>query len=305
MSNPRLAVLMSCHNRRDTTLTCLQKLSQQAVACDIYLVDDGSSDGTSDAVKTQYPAVKLLKGDGNLFWGGGMGLAFAEALKVGYDYYIWLNDDTQLDPNALNHLLSTHHHLTQQGQPNSIVVGSTRDPLAGKWTYGGMVRLSRWRQLNFSPLEPTEEPQACDTMCGNCVLIPHAVAEKVGNIDDDVFTHEFGDWDYGLRARQVGCSVWVAPGYVGTCSQNPVRGTWNDPNLPLSQRFKKADRMKGGLQPDVWKVFAKRHAGPFWYIYWISPYVRLVAASVFKSLEHPSVKNQMRSPHKRNRIGDG
>jgi GT2 family glycosyltransferase len=292
MSQPRLVVLMSCHNRRDTTLTCLEAIYAQDVPCDIYLVDDGSSDGTSEAVRARYWEVKIIPGDGNLFWGGGMQLAFSEALKAGYDFYIWLNDDTKLVPNALSLLLNTHRQLAAQGQPNSIVAGSTRDAVTGQLTYGGMVRLSRWRRLNFSLLTPTEQPQECETMCGNCVLIPHTVAAQVGTIDGDIFTHEFGDWDYGLRARQLGCSVWIAPGYIGTCTNNPLKGTWKDSNLPLVERFKKADKLKGGLQPQVWKEFAQRHAGPFWFIYWVSPYVRLVAASIFKSLEHPTVATQ-------------
>jgi GT2 family glycosyltransferase len=287
MSQPRLAVLMSCHNRRDTTLTCLAAIYTQDIPADIYLVDDGSSDGTSVAVRASYPAVKILQGDGNLFWGGGMQLAFSTALQAGYDFYLWLNDDTKLAPNALRQLLNTH-----QSHPNSIVVGSTQDPISGQLTYGGMVRLSRWRRLNFSLLPPTEQPQECETMCGNCVLIPHSVASRVGTIDGDIFTHEFGDWDYGLRARQLGFSVWIAPGFIGTCSNNPIQGSWKDTNLSLIERFKKADKLKGGLQPLVWQEFARRHAGAFWLIYWASPYVRLVVAAVFKSLEHPAVVTQ-------------
>ena len=287
MSQPRIAVLMSCHNRRDTTLTCLTAIYAQDIPCDIYLVDDGSSDGTSEAVRASYRAVKILQGNGNLFWGGGMQLAFSTALEAGYDFYLWLNDDTKLAPNALRQLLNTH-----QSHPNSIVVGSTQDPISGELTYGGMVRQSRWRRLNFSLLPPTEQAQECETMCGNCVLIPHSVASRVGTIDGDIFTHEFGDWDYGLRARQLGFSVWIAPGFIGTCSNNPLRGSWKDTNLSLIERFKKADKLKGGLQPRVWQEFARRHAGAFWLIYWASPYVRLVVASVFKSLEHPAVAMQ-------------
>ncbi|HAZ44785.1 MAG TPA: glycosyltransferase family 2 protein [Cyanobacteria bacterium UBA11369] len=287
MSQPRLAVLMSCHNRRDTTLTCLAAIYAQDIPSDIYLVDDGSSDGTSAAVSASYPAVKILQGNGNLFWGGGMQLAFSTALAAGYDFYLWLNDDTKLVPNALSQLLNTY-----QSHPNSIVVGSTQDPISRELTYGGMVRQSRWRRLNFSLLPPTEQPQECETMCGNCVLIPHIIASRVGTIDGEIFTHEFGDWDYGLRARQLGFSVWIAPGFIGTCSRNPIKGSWNDPNLSLIERFKKADKLKGGLQPRVWQEFARRHAGAFWLIYWASPYVRLVVASVFKSLEHPAVAIQ-------------
>ena len=70
INNQQLAVLMTCHDRRDITLVCLQTLYQQDAIFDVFLLDDGSSDGTSEAVKQHYPNVKILPGNGNLFWGG-------------------------------------------------------------------------------------------------------------------------------------------------------------------------------------------------------------------------------------------
>jgi GT2 family glycosyltransferase len=270
----KLAVLITCYNRRDKTLTCLQALYQQHVNFDVYLVDDGCSDGTSDAVKQNYPAVKIIKGNGNLFWVGGMWLAFAAALQEGYDYYLWLNDDTLIDPNALTELLNHHCHLTQQGHPDSIIVGSTRDPLTGKPTYGGAMRSKRWYSNKYEFVESTQQLQECDTMYGNCVLIPRSVAEKVGNLDA-AFIHTLGDLDYGLRARKLGCSVWIAPGYIGTCSKNSVRGSWVDTKLPIHERLRKLLQPKG-YPIKAWTVFTKRHSGPFWFIYWFLPYLRAV-----------------------------
>ena len=270
--HPELAVLMTCHNRRDITLTCLQALYQQEVDFEVYLVDDGSSDGTSDAVKASYPNVKILQGDGNLFWVGGMRLAFTEALKDNYDYFLWLNDDTMLEPQALEDLLNIHHDLAKCGHPNSIVVGSTRDPVTGQPTYGGAVQSKLWYTKKFEFVEPGQTPQQCDTMFGNCLLIPNSVAAKVGNIDG-VFIHTMGDLDYGLRARKLGCSIWAAPGFVGTCSRNSIGGSWADTNLSLYKRLKNALQPKA-FPLKAWTVFCKRYSGLFWFIYWFLPYLR-------------------------------
>ena len=274
MKQVKLAILMTCHNRCDITLECLQAIYQQNATFDVYLVDDGSSDGTSDAVRTYYPKVKLIEGNGNLFWVGGMRLAFAEALKYGYDYYLWLNDDTLLEPDALSNLLNTHQLLIQRGYQNSIVVGSVKDPVTGKYTYGGRVRSKRKFSHTFEAVEPAKEPKECDTMQGNVVLIPDVVAGKVGNLDI-AFTHQRGDLDYGLRARKLGCSIWVAPGYIGTCSQNSVSGSWVDTSLPIHKRLQKAFQVKG-FPIQEWTTFTKRHSGSFWFIYWFFPYIRAV-----------------------------
>ncbi len=280
MNNTKLAILIACYNRRDITLACLDALHLQDLTFDVYLTDDGSTDGTSEAVKAYYPEVNILQGNGNLFWGGGTRLAFAEALKADYDYYIWLNDDTLLNPNALSTLLNTHQKLALRDNSKSIVVGSMQDPVTEKNSYGGYVKDS-WRPLKFKLLKPTPEPQECETINGNLVLIPRSVAAIVGNIDE-AFRHMLGDFDYGLRARKLGCLVYIAPGYLGTCSQNNIQGTWMDTNLSLKQRLRKFN-FKGSslLRPDSW-LYARRHGGALWLVYWLRPYIQFVYITLFK-----------------------
>jgi GT2 family glycosyltransferase len=276
-----VAVLMTCHNRRETTLKCLKYVFEQSSQVTIYLVDDGSTDGTSDAVNQSYPEVNIIPGNGSLFWVGGMYLAFSEALNVGHDYYLWLNDDTLLEPHALTHLLSVHRQLEQQGQADSIVVGSTQDARTGKSTYGGAVQTRSWYSNKFEFVEPSAEIQPCDTFFGNCVLISNSVAQAVGNVDR-AFIHTLGDLDYGLRARRLGYSSWVAPGYIATCSRNAVTGSWADLNLSVWQRFQKVTQIKGfPLRP--WTVFTMRHSGVFWFLYWFLPYIRAVVG--YRSLD--------------------
>jgi GT2 family glycosyltransferase len=286
MKSSSIAALLTCHNRKQKTLTCLEALFDQKLSAEvdlhIYLVDDGSTDGTAEAVRQAYPQVRILQGSGNLFWNGGMRQAFAEAIKDDRDYYLWLNDDTLLYPEALDNFLTTSRRLSEQGDIRAIVVGSTQDSETGKLTYGGRVRSSWWHPLKFRLVEPGTTPKPCETMNGNCVLIPRAVVQVVGNLEP-AFTHTAGDIDYGLRARKQGCSLWVAPGYVGTCQQNPLgEHWWEDPNLTLSERLKKMSQPKG-LPLAEWKVVAQRHAGVFWPIYWLLPSVRLLLLSVFGS----------------------
>lgn len=281
-----IAVIMTCHNRREKTLASLETLFNQIlnlkVSIQVFLVDDGSTDGTAEAVYSAYPQVKILHGDGNLFWNRGMHLAFSQALSYGCDYYIWLNDDTLLEPTALTCLLNTYQQLTKLGKPNSIVVGSLCDPVTRITTYGGRWRPSR--RDYFELIEPSEEPKEAETMNGNCVLVPRVVAEAVGSIDN-VFTHHMGDFDYGLRARKLGCSVWVAPGYAGVCSRNfpEAMGIWTERELSIYERLRRLFHPKG-LPPKEWEVFASRHMGYFWLIYWLRPYASLLLKLAFPRL---------------------
>jgi len=275
----RVAVLLTCHNRQTKTLACLDALFQCTLAdqhtLDVFLVDDGCSDGTAAAVNKSYPLVNIIEGDGNLFWNGGMRMAYAAAMDIGFDFYLWLNDDTLLYQNAVQELVSTSHDLQAQHKKNIIVVGSTRDTNDGRLTYGGLIRPSKWKATTFTLLPPRDVPVECDTMNGNCVLVPREIAEVMGNLDPQ-FTHAMGDLDYGLRARNLGFGVWVMPGFAGTCDKNAVANSFNDASLSVVVRLRRMMQSKG-LPPAPWLVFTRRHVGIFWFIYWLWPYVKVIA----------------------------
>jgi GT2 family glycosyltransferase len=281
-----IAVLLTCHNRRQTTLGSLEALHACSLrdghALEVFVVDDGSSDGTAAAVLQSFPAVRLIEGTGELYWNGGMRKAFSSAMQVGYPFYLWLNDDTLLEDDAIERLLSTFERLVSDGQPLSIVVGSTRDARTGELTYGGVVQRSRWHPLRLGLVEPSSVPLSCDTFFGNCVLIPAEVARIVGNLDP-AFTHSMGDADYGFRAHRMGCSMWVAPGFVGTCTQNPKEGAWEDRSLPLRDRWRQFHSPKG-LPPAEWRVILQRQAPVLWPIYLVLTYARLLAGSVLSAV---------------------
>ncbi len=63
-----IAVLLTCHNRRAETLRCLEALLAQDAGASlrVFLVDDGSTDGTGEAVRVSFPQVNVVQGDGSL-----------------------------------------------------------------------------------------------------------------------------------------------------------------------------------------------------------------------------------------------
>ncbi len=236
-----LAVLLTCHNRKDTTLKCLRAILVQSalynVEMSIFLVDDGSIDGTSTAIKSQYPQVTVIKGTGQLFWNGGMRLAFSYALQDSFDYYLWLNDDTVLFPNTINSLIECEKSSHKETGSPSIVIGSTCDHTKQRTTYGGLNQASAWQKTKFKIVHSADEVQSCDTMNGNCVLIPAKIANHVGNIESG-FSHGMGDIDYGLRAKKLGYQILIAPRFQGICERNSCIGSYNDNSLSFSCRMK-------------------------------------------------------------------
>ena len=269
----RVAAVLTVYNRRNLTLACLRSLQAQAASADAridaYVTDDASTDGTAEAIRREFPGTHLMHGDGSLFWNGGMRRAFAAAQAGDYDFYLWLNDDTELDEGALAHLLSTHERLASERTEPVIVVGTTRDPTTGKVTYGGALRRSALQPMNFDVAEPHDVPRQVDTMNGNCVLIPRAVVQRLGNIAPH-YVQKMGDYDYGFRARRAGCTIWSAPGTIGTCATHPPRRT---DQQPLGDELRRLWSTKE-LPPRPWATFCRRWAGPAWPVFFVSPYLR-------------------------------
>ncbi len=224
-----VAVIMACHNRRDTTLRCLSALSaatdcaDSSTRFDLFVTDDGSTDGTAHAILSLYPDATIIRGDGTLYWAAAMALAERRAWHEQPDFLLWLNDDTALAPDAVRTLLTQ-----ARDHPGSIIVGAVVSPRTGTVTYGGRRREGSHPQ-RFSLIGACDRVQAADAFNGNVVLIPADVRARVGPIDD-LFPHAYADDDYSLRARGLGVNIWQAPGILGTCEANttPTRlsGSW-------------------------------------------------------------------------------
>lgn len=283
----RLAVIMTSHNRREKTLECLKALGVSAAAqraeLSGVLVDDGSTDGTAEAVGRAYPWMRIVLGDGSLFWCRGMHRAFETALECSFDYYLWLNDDTMLYEDALSRLLDCAEAQRACARKPVIVVGSTLDKVTGRPTYGGERRQSGWRRSRFVLVQPSDSAQRCDSMDGNIVLIPADAARLVGNLDP-MFEHAMGDTDYGLRASKLGVEIWVAPGVHGTCALNPVGNTFVDPRLPFLTRWRLLLSRKG-LPWRSWLTFTRRHTGICWPLFFLWPYARTVMSGAVHAVK--------------------
>lgn len=234
-NNPVLRVwcVMACHNRRSKTLNCLRSvLAQHArdVELGILLVDDGSIDGTSDAVRSCYPQVQIVPGTGSLYWGGAMRLGISSALKHRPDFIWMVNDDVEFESDALDRQLSV-----ARSSPGTWVAGATRQPASSQTTYSGYVRSGRLRP-RIRMVEPSDGTQVIDFGPANSLLLPASDYAALGGIDTR-FPHGYGDLDFTRRASKARRQLILAPRHVGTCAANPLP-LWPDASAPLVDRIR-------------------------------------------------------------------
>jgi GT2 family glycosyltransferase len=273
----KVVALLTCHNRKDLTLRCLEAFFSQtfrasAPRLEAIVVDDGSTDGTGEAVRAEFGSARVIAGDGTLYWARGMQLAESRAIPERPDFLLWLNDDVTLDPTALDRLLGTAATC-----PDAIVVGALLDSETRLVTYSGVLQ-SRWHPLRVRLVEPGDRPLEADTFNGNVVLVPRLVSERVGSIDGG-FSHSQADFDYGLRARQAGFRVVVAPGTFGTCRRSGQQGTFNDTTLSLGRRWQLVQSATG-LPMRSHARYLRRHGGRLWPLFWVAPYVKLAVSAL-------------------------
>ena len=247
-----IAVLLTVFNRKEKTLKCLENLYCQelpdTVKMYVYLTNDGCTDGTPEAVASQFPQVHIINADGNLYWNRGMYTAWEAAAKTfDYDYYLWLNDDTFVYTDMLESLLS----LGENYDGKAIIVGATISTDHKRVTYGG------WH--NGKLIEPNGQPVEADCINGNIVLVPRSVYRVLGNLDY-YFTHSKGDFDYGMRAKKKGIKMYVAGKYLGECDLHESLDKWCNPEVPFNQRWKALHR-PNGMPPKETFHLEKRHYG--------------------------------------------
>lgn len=218
-----LHVLVACHNRRQLTVRAITTFADAAQAAgadvDFTVFDDGSTDGTAEALAALDLPIVRIAGDGSAFWSRSMAEAERHVLHVlrlsGDDgYVVWLNDDVELDGDFLDVALAA-----ARSAPSAVLVGPMRDPDTGQLTYSGL------RSVGFHPLrgvlvEPNGELQPVDTYSGNLVFVPMRVARALGGIDGSL-SHFGADTDYGFRVRERGFEILLLPRIVGSCGQNP------------------------------------------------------------------------------------
>lgn len=217
----KIATLVTCFNRVNTTLACLRRLFAQQMpegySLDVWLVDDESPDMTGERVKAAYPQVNVIKGTGDLYWTKGMRLAWDKACEsCDYDFYLWLNDDVMLADKALWSMLTDAEFLAGQQVHDMVMVGAFTDSedTSSKVSYSA----GDERGVDIIP-DGNGPIRAYGYFGGNFVLVPRGVFMKVGPICK-LYHHGGGDFDYARMLTAKHIPFYVCSNICGWCRKS-------------------------------------------------------------------------------------
>lgn len=235
-----VAVLLTCHNRKQKTLRCLQTLYEATwpsnYIFDVFLVDDGSIDGTGIAVEKEFPAVNVINANGSLFWAGGMRLAWKSAIKAdNFNVFLLLNDDVELKQSFFKNLIEADQFSSKKFKKKGIYSGATKDKDSNQISYGGIRITTNHFILKTQKLIPSELPQDCDMTNANILWVSKEVVDQIG-IFDEKFTHGIADYEYTLRAKKNNIPVLLAPYFGGYCSDDHGNN-WKSSTEKLKERI--------------------------------------------------------------------
>lgn len=224
MSNVKVEVVTPVHNRKDLTLGFLRSLwsaDLSGIDLHVIIVDDGSTDGTGDAVRAQFPEAEIVTGDGNLWYTAGMNAGLEAAMKHDPDFVLGVNNDCEFDPAFLQHMLQTAQANDRSVVGAVLVNWDDRRSIfqvAPKWNvwWGGM---RHWVKQTIETLPA--KAWRVELIVGNCLLIPATAIREVGVMDAKRLP-QYGDAEYTPRMRRAGYQLLIDPLARVFCKPNDV-----------------------------------------------------------------------------------
>ena len=228
-----VAVVVLSWNGRDDTLSCLRSLAAvDYEPLTVVVVDNGSRDGSADAVASAFPSSELVRLAHNLGFAGGMNAGVAHALAAGADAVVFLNNDMVVDPGFVAPLVEA-----LDADPNAAAACSQIlffDLPDRIWYAGARYRPARGyhgRHTGYGrpPLPRSAPPYRTDRACAGAMLVRREALARVGRFDEALFAYA-EDVDWSLRARAAGLHVLVVPASVVRHHVSAASGGESSPN---------------------------------------------------------------------------
>ncbi len=223
MSEPiRVEIVTPVHNRRDITLQCLKSISNlnsEGLNIGVVILDDGSTDGTSEAIREQFPNVDVVHGTGDLWFTEGTNVAVRGALEKDPKYILQINDDQVFDADSLRYMVETAERYPRTVVGSLLLLWDVPHRLfqtAPVWdTWAGGWR--HWYSQTIWTIP--QRPWKVDIIVGNCVLVPVAAINEHGLMNSKRYPN-FGDAEYTPRLKRAGWQLVIDPRARVFCQPN-------------------------------------------------------------------------------------
>lgn len=212
-----LSVILITWNGRELLAECLKSMAFLMARADveIFVVDNGSEDGTVDFLRNRYPAVKVIP------LGSNYGVAYARnrALERACGRYLWiLDNDTEINPDVfygMLHYMEEHPDVGLAGcrliDADGLVQESCkRYPGIGEKIRNLLLKKGYRYAYGLKRMKENFEPEY---VIGACQFIRREAYEAAGPLDEKIF---YGpeDADFCIRIHSAGYRIMYLPGFT-------------------------------------------------------------------------------------------
>jgi GT2 family glycosyltransferase len=212
-SGPWYVIVLSWNDREETLPSLRAALSIPRDDVTVVCVDNGSTDGSPEAIAEELPEVTLLRSDVNLGFAGGNNVGVRHALEQGAGWVVLLNNDATIAPDAIDGFEAAAAQRPDAG----VLAGKVfyDEPPDRIWFAGQRFRpvlgySGRPRGYGKTDGPAYDEVVDTDRAVGALMAVSRPTLERVGLMDDDLFIY-VEDVDWCLRARAAGFGVVFAP----------------------------------------------------------------------------------------------
>jgi GT2 family glycosyltransferase len=250
---PRIVVIILTWNQRETTLRCLESLVPELPEdCTILVWDNGSEDGTVEAVRQTFPSVLVHAQSENIGVAGGRNAAARLAEELLHPtHLVFLDNDMLVEPGFIKALYQPFCENKQVGQTQAKLRFMHDRSLINDGG-GAQINYMLWKitPVGYREADQGQYDQVKPCIsCGGAMMVRTDIFNKLGGFD--MTFNPFGpeDLDFSLRLQQAGYQALFVPQAV---AYHVVSHTYGSGYSEEYARHKSRH----------WLVFMRRHASP-------------------------------------------
>jgi len=250
---PAVGIVIPVWNAINYTLTCLESLRQLSYPhFEIVVIDNGSTDGSFEIIRSRYPSVILIRNETNRGFAHACNQGLERVFGKGAEFALLLNNDTLVAPDMLVNLIDTARSYPGAGIFGPRICYADRPDVP--WFTG--IRFNRpiYIVRTASPRHQVQSdvPVPVDFISGCGMLIRRSLYEAIGGLSEDYFMY-YEDLDFCLRARQARWQAMYVPHALMWHALSVSSGGKDSP-------LKQYHQVKSSL------IFYRRHTRGLWYV---------------------------------------